>query len=50
MLQPREMGAPKVEAFLTTLASERKASTSTHNHALSALLFLYLQALAIDLP
>ena len=38
---PIEMGAPEVEAFLTYLAVERKVSASTHNQALSALLFLY---------
>ena len=32
------------------LANERKASASTHNQALSALLFLYREVLAIDLP
>lgn len=47
---PREMGAPEVEAFLTMLATERKVSASTHNQALSALLFLYRQVLDIDLP
>ena len=50
MRHPREMGAPEVEAFLSMLASQRKASTSTHNQALSALLFLYRELLAIDLP
>jgi integron integrase len=50
MRHPREMGAPEVEAFLTMLATERKVSTSTHNQALSALLFLYREVLAIDLP
>lgn len=47
---PREMGAPEVEAFLTMLATERKVSASTHNQALSALLFLYREVLDIDLP
>jgi site-specific recombinase XerD len=50
MRHPREMGAPEVEAFLTMLATERKVSTSTHNQALSALLFLYREVLMIDLP
>jgi integron integrase len=44
------MGAPEVEAFLTMLATERKVSTSTHNQALSALLFLYREVLGVDLP
>ncbi len=47
---PREMGAREVEAFLTMLATERKVSASTHNQALSALLFLYREVLDIDLP
>jgi integron integrase len=47
---PREMGAPEVEAFLSMLANERKVSASTHNQALSALLFLYREVLAIELP
>lgn len=47
---PREMGAPEVEAFLAMLASERGASPSTHNQALSALLFLYRAVLKQDLP
>ena len=50
MRHPREMGAPEVEAFLTMLATERRVSASTHNQALSALLFLYREVLAIDLP
>jgi integron integrase len=47
---PRDMGAAEVEAFLTMLATERKVSTSTHNQALSALLFLYREVLDIKLP
>ena len=50
MRHPRDMGAPEIEAFLTMLATERKVSTSTHNQALSALLFLYREVLGIDLP
>jgi hypothetical protein len=38
---PRDMGVPEVQAFLTMLASERHVSSSTHNQALSAVLFLY---------
>jgi site-specific recombinase XerD len=45
MKHPREMGAPEVEAFLTMLATDRSVSTSTHNQALSALLFLYREVL-----
>jgi integron integrase len=44
------MGAPEVEAFLSMLATVRKVSASTHNQALSALLFLYREVLGIDLP
>ncbi|HSV46302.1 MAG TPA: integron integrase [Ramlibacter sp.] len=47
---PRDMGAPQVEAFLAMLASERKVSASTHNQALSALLFLYREVLDVQLP
>ena len=50
MKHPRDMGAPQVEAFLTMLAMERKVSSSTHNQALSALLFLYREVLGIELP
>ena len=44
-----EMGAVELSAFLTYLAVERKVSASTHNQALSALLFLYLDVLHVDL-
>jgi hypothetical protein len=47
---PKDMGAPEVEAFLRYLAIERKVSTSTHNVALSALLYLYKDVLNIELP
>jgi integron integrase len=47
---PRDMGATELEAFLTMLATERKVSASTHNQALSALLFLYREVLGISLP
>ena len=50
MLHPRELGVTDVEAFLSMLANERKVSASTHNQALSALLFLYREVLGIDLP
>jgi len=49
MRHPRDMGAPEVEAFLTMLATDRKASASTHNQALSALLFLYREVLGVNL-
>lgn len=47
---PREMGAPEVEAFLTHLAVDGHVAAATQNQALSALLFLYKEVLAIDLP
>lgn len=50
MRHPREMGAADVEAFLTHLAATRKVSASTHNQALSAILFLYREVLGVDLP
>ena len=50
MKHPRDMGPREVEAFLTMLATERKVSASTHNQALSAILFLYREVLAIQLP
>ncbi|WP_397409241.1 integron integrase [Polaromonas sp.] len=50
MRHPRDMGAQEVEAFLSMLATERRVSVSTHNQALSALLFLYREVLGIDLP
>lgn len=39
MRHPRDMGAAEVTQFLTMLANERLVSVSTHNQALSALLF-----------
>ncbi|WP_420467988.1 integron integrase [Panacagrimonas sp.] len=47
---PRDMGAVEVDAFLTSLAVERKVSASTQNQALSAILFLYMEALELELP
>jgi len=44
------MGVAEVEAFLTHLAVEGRVSASTQNQALLALLFLYKEVLAIDLP
>lgn len=45
MQHPRDPGAAEVEAFLTMLATERHVSASTHNQALSSLLFLYREVL-----
>ncbi|HTO46634.1 MAG TPA: phage integrase N-terminal SAM-like domain-containing protein [Burkholderiales bacterium] len=47
---PREMGAPEIESFLHHLANERNVAASTHNQALSALLFLHGDVLGIELP
>ena len=47
---PKDMSAAEVEAFLTHLAVERDVSASTQNQAKSALLFLYREVLAIELP
>ncbi len=47
---PVEMGAAEIEAFLTDLAVRGNVSASTQNQALSAILFLYREVLAVDLP
>lgn len=47
---PRDLGGPEVEQFLSYLATERKVAASTQNQALSAILFLYREALEINLP
>jgi integron integrase len=50
MRHPREMGGDEVVAFLDHLANERDVAASTHNQALSALLFLYRDVLGVELP
>jgi len=45
---PKDMGWEEIEAFLTDLAVNRKASTSTQNQAFNAILFLYKQVLHLD--
>ncbi len=50
MRHPRDMGERQVQAFLGMLATQRKVSSSTHNQALSALLFLYREVLDSQLP
>src|SRR5512140_328258 len=50
MRHPREMGAPEVTAFLSSLATERNVAASTQNQALSAILFLYKEVLRLELP
>jgi integron integrase len=47
---PLEMGAPEVGAFLSHLATDREVSASTQRQALAALLFLYREALQVELP
>lgn len=47
---PREMGPEEARRFLAYLASELKVAASTHQQALSALLFLYREVLGVDLP
>ena len=47
---PREMGAPEITAFLNDLATRRRASASTQNQALCALVFLYRKVLEIEMP
>lgn len=50
MRHPRSMGRLEIEGFLTMLANQRRVSVSTHRQALSALLFLYQEALGMQLP
>ena len=47
---PRTLGGPEVEALLSNLAVDGHVSPSTQNQALSALLFLYCDVLAVELP
>lgn len=47
---PKDLGAAAVSAFLNHLACERDVAAATQNQALSALLFLYKEALAMPLP
>ena len=47
---PAEMGATEVQDFLSHLAVVGKVSASTQNQAKSALLFLYKEVLASELP
>jgi integron integrase len=46
---PREMAVPEINQFITHLVVERKASASTQNQAISAVLFLYRNVLRIEL-
>jgi integron integrase len=47
---PRTLNGAAVEAFLTLLATRDQVAASTQNQALSALLFLYREVLAVELP
>lgn len=47
---PRTMGGPEVEAWLSWLATDGGISDSTQRQALSAVLFLYRNALGLTLP
>ncbi|MBC8074157.1 MAG: integron integrase, partial [Deltaproteobacteria bacterium] len=47
---PLEMGAPEIEACLSSLAVDGRVSASTQNQALAAILFLYREVLGLDLP
>lgn len=46
---PREMGVTEINQFITHLVVDRKASASTQNQAISAILFLYRNTLNIEL-
>ena len=50
MRHPRGLGPEAIEGFLSSLALEGRVAASTQNQALSALLFLYKEVLAMDLP
>jgi integron integrase len=47
---PRELGQQDLEAFLSALATKGNVGPSTQNQALAALLFLYREALELELP
>ena len=46
---PREMGIEEINQFITHLVVDRKASASTQNQAISAILFLYRNTLHMEL-
>ncbi|MEB2334226.1 MAG: integron integrase [Anaerolineaceae bacterium] len=46
---PKDMGLPEINQFIIHLVTERKASASTQNQAISAILFLYRNVLEIQL-
>jgi integrase len=45
---PRELGAPEISAFVTSLAVDQHVAASTQNQALSGVLFLYRDVLRQD--
>jgi len=47
---PRDMGGAEVGRFLTDLATQRNVAPGTQNQALAALLFLYREVLAMEMP
>ena len=47
---PAQLGASDVEAFLSSLATERHVAASTQNQALAAIVFLYREVLDLELP
>ena len=47
---PRELGVEAIRAYLAHMAIEEHVAASTQNVALHALLFLYREVLAIELP
>jgi integron integrase len=47
---PCSLGASEVTAFLNHLSGDRNVAAATQNQALSALLFLYREVLAMPLP
>ncbi len=46
---PKEMGSHEVKQFVTHLVVDRKASASTQNQVISAILFLYRNVLHLEL-
>lgn len=50
MRHPRDLGGSDVEKFLSALAVDGRVASGTQNQALSALLFLYRDVLALQLP
>ena len=46
---PREMGTPEIQQFVTHLVVDNKASASTQNQVISAILFLYRNVLHLEI-